>query len=122
MPIPHLCEDCPPKDRRYFGCGVSSGIPWINGKGPGYKGQSSVVYSRDEAYKSIEKAEFFERTCPQYFRRSPFVLRILEDLDDYEAGRLGPLHYLPASYLFYLRLASIERKSWQKWWEEELMP
>lgn len=57
--------------------------------------------------------EPWARTCPQWYRTSPFVQSILEELPDYEAGRLGRSQDLDAPLLTYLRVAAMERKAWE---------
>jgi hypothetical protein len=55
-----------------------------------------------------------------WFRGSPFVLSILDALDDYEAGRLGDVRDLEAPFLFYLRVAIAERRAWERYCIEEI--
>ncbi len=52
------------------------------------------------------------RTCPRYFRQSPFFLSVWEELADYEAGRWGHVEDMPNALLGYLRIASVEKKGW----------
>jgi len=114
-PAPALCEQCPTADRQLWGCGCSSGVPWTaTAAGLGYAGEADADYQGPEAEDVKER-----RTCPQYFARSPFVRSILDDLDDYEAGRLD-LRDMGAADLFYLRVALAERRAWQSHYQHEL--
>jgi len=66
--------------------------------------------------------EPYNRTCPQYYARSPALIGLFNDLDDYESGRMGPVDDMELAHLVYLRVLSAERKSWLRWWEDEMMP
>ena len=99
---------------------MTYGIPWSGGGGAGWPGQG-VPHKRG-APERRHKVEPWERTCPVYFLRSPFVQSILSLLPDFEANRLGPIWDLPASLVEYLRLAHDERESWKNFWEAEFMP
>jgi hypothetical protein len=68
-----------------------------------------------------QKIEDWQRTCPQYFAQSPFVTQIMDDLEDYRNNRLGDVRDFPLPLLHYLRFADREQKSWDAWWEAELM-
>jgi len=39
----------------------------------------------------------------------------MEELSDYEGGRLGPVDDMPAPLLVYLRLASAEKAAWENY-------
>jgi hypothetical protein len=108
---------CDEAYRKSHGCGVTEGIPWTEtAKGDGYQGQSTSIYppGADEAP--------YNRTCPQYYRRSPFVLSIMQDLDDYKEGRIPNIYELEAPFLTYLKVANSEMNNWKIYQDEEMMP
>lgn len=80
----------------------------------GYEGKSEVEYGDgwDEP---------FNRTCPQYYRRLPWVQQILMDLEDYRRGALGNVMLLEAPYLELLRVADVEQSKWQQAQERQLL-
>ena len=85
------------------------------------EGTAKVYINRTgEDYVDRRKAEPWRLTCPQYYYNSPFVQSIYNDLSDYEAGRLGDSFDLPAPYLEYLRVLSVETDRHQKYWDFEI--
>lgn len=113
---PNECEKCNPKLRQRWGCGCSDGIPWtaVMG-GDGYIGQGRI-WSRDKLIRE-RQATPEDRTCPQWFRRSPFYLSLLEELNDYKQGRLGNVREtMPYAVLVYLRCLAAESDAWDAHW------
>jgi len=60
------------------------------------------------------------KTCPQYFARSPFVLSVRDQLEDYRRGALGDVRDLPAHLLAYLRVLDSADTRWQRQQEATL--
>jgi hypothetical protein len=84
-------------------------------------GNAKVYINRTgEDYVDRKNAEPWRLTCPQYYYCSPFVQSVYHDLQDYEAGRLGDSLALPAPYLEYLRVLSVETERWNKYWDFEI--
>mgnify|MGYP001560623394 CR=1 FL=1 len=54
----------------------------------------------------------WSRTCPQWFRRAPFIQSVLDETTDYEKGRLGLVDDLPIDLVCYCRIASAELAAW----------
>lgn len=96
-------------ERKILGCGFIEE----------FRGKSQSVYTRDKKFKSIKKAEPWERTCPQYFADSAFYNSVFNLVDDYEKNRLGNVLDLPNPLLTYLRVASAEMKRWTHFWNAE---
>ncbi len=114
MPHPPGCERCPLSVRKQHGCGCSWGVPWtLSAGGPSHKGEAIRDYGDGDEGGATE--EPWSRTCPQWFFRSPFVQSVLEDLPDYDGGRLHRVPYLQNDYVTYLRIASAERKAWHEY-------
>lgn len=65
--------------------------------------------------------EPYSRTCPQYFRRLPWVRELLSDLEDYRRGAMGNVLLLPAPWLQLLRVADVEQANWQATQKRQLM-
>lgn len=66
--------------------------------------------------------EAWERTCPQYYRRSPFFVSLWDELEDYRSGRVAVLGTLSAAHLTYLRVLESEETAWRNYWEGKLTP
>jgi hypothetical protein len=95
---------------------VTCGIPWSDSAdGPGHAGAALASY-HEPARKDGGGADEapYNRTCPQFYRRSPFVISVLDELEDYRAGRLGPVDDLEAPRLTYLRVAAAEHAAWER--------
>jgi len=61
------------------------------------------------------------RTCPQYYRRQPWVQDVMQDLEDYRRGALGNVLLLPAPWLELLRAADREQSAWKAAQERDLL-
>jgi hypothetical protein len=99
------CQDCTdPDDWAAWGCG------WHDLAG---KGQHEFSLSGGE--------EPYTRTCPQFYRRLPWVQEVLQDLEDYRRGALGNVLLLPAPWLALLRAADVEASAWKNEQEMQLL-
>lgn len=102
---------------------MSWGLPWDGESGgPGYAGQAYNVWYRDGDQRPLSEAEPWERTCPQYYARSPFYLSLWQELGDYQEGRTDLLGELSEAHLTYLRCMDAEHQAWRNYWDAKLMP
>lgn len=62
----------------------------------------------------------YSRTCPQYYRRLPWVQQVLMDLEDYRRGSMGDVMRLEAPHLQLLRAADVEQSRWQSEQERQI--
>ena len=95
---------------------MTSGIPWTpSAGGEGWKGQGRV-WNRDKPIRPDQATEE-DRTCPQYFARSPMVLGLLDELADWEKGRLGNARRdIGSPHAVYLRILEGEHNLWESYW------
>lgn len=117
------CEDCDEGDdsRKTYGCPHSWGVPWQDAGGAGHEGRGPV-YFRDGDRIRKDEAEPWQRTCPQYYRRSPFFQSLWNELEDYRKGRMSALGELSSAHLTYLRILESEQDVWTNYWEAKLAP
>lgn len=115
------CEFCPDEHRERNGCGCSSGIPWTStAVGDGFIGKGT--YGARSPGRGGATVEPWRSTCPQWFARSPAVVELLSEIDDYEGGRMGQIDDMEYAHHIYLRLALAEREQWRAWWMDETAP
>jgi hypothetical protein len=107
--------------RRRFGCPHSWGVPWEDAGGEGYAGKGPLFF-RDGDQRTKSEAEEWERTCPQYYRRSPFFCSLMDELEDYKKGRTDVLGELSSAHLTYLRVLESESEIFKNYWEAKLTP
>lgn len=60
-------------------------------------------------------------TCPQFLARSPFVISVLNYLDDFKNNRLGDVWELPNALYQYLQIAGSELSTWESAQNERVM-
>lgn len=115
--FPRDCDlGCNASDRKRFGCGCEYGVPWTDDAGGGGYAGTGRIWSRDRVIRARD-ATGEDRTCPQWFRRSPFVTSVFELQQDYAAARLGNvLETLAYATLVYLRHAVAEHTAWEAHW------
>lgn len=99
------CTECTdPQDWDEYGCGWRG----LEGKG---RYEFTLVGGPEEP---------FRHSCPQYYRRLPWVQDLLGDLEDYRRGAMGNVMLLPAPWLQLLRAADAESTAWQNQQEQQL--
>ena len=86
-------------------------MPWTeSAAGDGYAGQA-------EPLPDGAKNAPWNRTCRQWFARSPFVESVLRLLRDFRENRLGVVTQLPAPLAMYLRVADAEFAKAKDYWD-----
>lgn len=99
---------------------MTTGVPWSsNAAGPGWRGQGRI-WKRDKPIVP-SRATDVDRTCPQYFARSPLVVGLLDDLRDWKTGRLGHARRdMSAMHHRLLKMLEIEMDVWESYWLTEM--
>lgn len=100
--FPCECKDCPTDSRKLYGCG------------DGYEGQSEVKYE----YGATEHP--WDRTCPQFYLRQPWVQELFSLVKDYKRSALGNVLDLDAALLDYLRVIEAEQDVWKAQQDEQM--
>lgn len=77
------------------------------------------MWTRDRRIPAGEETPE-DKTCPQWFATSPFVLSLLELVHDYREGRLGNVRKLPMRTMQALRIFSAEYDAWIEEWDARL--
>lgn len=90
-------------------------MPWTPGAG-GESHAGKAAYDNPRGARTEEA----QRTCPQWFLRSPFVQSVWTHLKDYREGRIGNVMRLPAPLLFYLRELDTAVNCAKEYWEGRL--
>jgi len=98
---------------------VTSGIPWSgSATGAGYRG-TGRAWQRDKPIHP-SKATDVDRTCPQYFARSPMFLCLLNELADFRVGRMGNVRRdITALHHTLLSVLESEVNLWESYWLTE---
>jgi hypothetical protein len=90
---PRECTGCPVEIKRRWGCGYDER----------YRGKAKVRM----AWSKL-------KTCPQFYARDPDVAYVMENLEDYRRGALGPIGRLSAPLVDYLRFVDNAKHKWDE--------